>query len=261
MHKEIKTINSSKSKILERGDIYFFYRPRVASDEKNKNITVQKSEDIQRFYFVLHPEKSSAYRLILIGKKKLPLIADKHEKEWALVDLVTSDRQALLDELNEQTYSTRTRGQRVLPAARPAGEGVYCLIAHGKNIYLAYVLELPSKQGEVQKALDIEPQASYVLSVKNPQASGKRSTKEANYPARLQQKFKNLRFIPANPPELLNYEGAELLLIGAQTNIQQELGVEIKQESETINTADIFQELQLWKKDHPITPLFAGHWA
>lgn len=260
MNKNIKITDPQKSQILERGDVYFFYRPKVEPGQEKEEVIVQKTEDIQRFYFVLHPEKTKQYRLILVGEKKLPTIASEHEKDWAMVDFVTTDRQTLLNELNEQIYSTRTRGKRVLPAVRPVGEGIYCIAMHGRNTYLAYTLELPSKCGEVQKTLEIEPQASYVLSMKNPAMPGKRSSKTVTYPAKLQNKFKNLRFIPANPPEFLNYEGAELLLIGAKTNVEEELGIEIKKEHETINTADIFQELKLWKKEHPVSPLFEGRW-
>jgi hypothetical protein len=37
---------------LERGDIFFFYRPRVDTTE------VRSLEDVQRFFFILHPEPS-----------------------------------------------------------------------------------------------------------------------------------------------------------------------------------------------------------
>jgi len=260
MSNDVKVINPHKSQILEQGDVYFFYRPRVEPEQKTEEAVVQKMEDIQRFYLVLHPEKAKEYRLILVGEKKLPTIESEYEKDWAMVDFVTTDRQELINELNEQTYSTRTRGERVLPAVRPIGEGVYCIVAHGRNTYFAYALELPAKRGEVQKTLEIEPQASYVVSVKNPDMPGKRSSREVDYPKTLKEKFKDLRFIPANPPELLNYEGAELLLIGARTNVAKELGVEIKKEQESINTADIFNDLKLWKKEHPISPLFKGQW-
>lgn len=159
----------------------------------------------------MHPADNKEYRLILVGEKKLPTIESEHEKDWAMVDMVTTDKKALLDELKEQSYSTSTRGERKLLAVRPVGEGVYCIVAHGRNTYLAYALELPHKRGEVQKTLEIEPKASYILSVKNPEMPGKRSSKPAKYPVKLKKKFSDLRFIPANPLELLNYEGAELL--------------------------------------------------
>lgn len=259
MNAKVDKIESAKSQILERGNIYFFYRPRVEANEE-KNNKIQGMEDIQRFYFLLHPADNKEYRLILVGEKKLPTIESEHEKDWALVDMVTTDRKALLDALKEQSYSTSTRGKRKLPAVRPVGEGVYYIVTHGRNTYLAYTLELPDKRGEVQKTLEIEPQASYILSVKNPDMLGKRSSKPVNYPAKLKEKFRNLRFIPANPSELLNYEGAELVLIGGKTNITEELGIKIKEEHETINTADIFNDLKLWRKDHIITPLFKGQW-
>jgi len=191
----------------------------------------------------------------------MPTIKNEHEKNWAMVDLATTNKQALLQELDEHVYATKTRGERLLPAVRPVGEGVYCIVARGKNTYLAYTLELPAKRGEVQKALEIEPEASYVISIKNPAMPGRRAAKPAHYPQNLKEKFNDLRFIPANPTQLLDYEGAELLLIGAHTNITEVLGVQLEKELETINTADIFKDLNLWKKEHPILPLFKGHWV
>lgn len=261
MPSKTASANINKFQILERGNIYFFYRPKVTSKQAQEKTNVQNEEDIQRFFFILQPENSSLYRLIFIGEKKLPTIESMHEKDWAMVDFVTADKQALINLLNEQTYSTQTRGERLLPAVRPAGEGVYGIIKQDRNTYLAYNLELPEKRREVQETLEIERQATYVLSIKNPEMPGKRSSKPVNYPPEFKEKFKNLRFISAEPPELLNYEGTELLLIGANTDIADELREEIKEQRENINTADIFNELNLWKKEHPISPLFEGHWV
>lgn len=264
MSKVIMQSEENKGEILERGNIYFFYRPKVTEltyNSESQEPIVKKRDEIQRFYLVLHPDNTKKYRLILVGEKKMPTIENKHEKNWSLVDLVTENKQELLQELDAHTYATKTRGERLLPAVRPVGEGVYCIVAHDRNTYLAYILELPANIGKAQKELDIEPEASYVITIKNPTIPGKRAAKSAAYPQNLKEKFHNLHFIPANPTQLLDYAGAELVLIGAQTDVNQELGIRIEKDSETINTADIFKDLKLWKKKHPITPLLEGYWA
>ena len=45
-----RSISSTQSTILEQGDIFFFYRPKVRSEK------VESIEDIRRFFMVLAPE-------------------------------------------------------------------------------------------------------------------------------------------------------------------------------------------------------------
>jgi hypothetical protein len=96
--------------------------------------------------------------------------------------------------LERETYRTRTRGERAQPEARPAGEGRYALVRHDDHTHLAYELELPTKPRDVQQELDIEPQASYVIAVKNPQAGsptavGLSRDRKAQLPESLQERF------------------------------------------------------------------------
>jgi hypothetical protein len=59
-----------KSEIIEQGDLFFFYRPKVGTKE------VEDVEDVQRFYMVTSPEDNNKYRLFLIGQKQLPEIVE-----------------------------------------------------------------------------------------------------------------------------------------------------------------------------------------
>jgi hypothetical protein len=68
-----RAIPSSQSTILEEGDIFFFYRPKVRSEK------VESIEDVRRFFVVLAPEskdKKDLYRLLVIGKKSLPEVRE-----------------------------------------------------------------------------------------------------------------------------------------------------------------------------------------
>ncbi len=245
-------------KILEQGDIYFFYRPKVRSKDENK-YTPRGIDDVQQFYIILKPENDNHYRLLIIGKKRLPK-ATKHQKYWAYIDLITTKKDELLNALKAMNYETKTRGERFKPATRPCGEGIYCIVKHGSNTYLPYKLELPKKTGEVQRELNIEPESSYIISIKNQAITPTQSGKAASFPKNLQEKFRNLRFIPVDPTTLLNYQDAELLLIGAHKNIEDELNIQKKLKDESLDTADIFNKLKLWKNEHTIKPLFSGKW-
>jgi hypothetical protein len=251
---------NDSTQILEKGDIYFFYRPKVQSGHEALSDEPPKThEDIQRFYLVLKPDKDEHYRLWILGRKRLPE-PKKHEKHWISVDFVTTKREELLAQLKEFHYATKTRDERIQPEIRACGEGVYYLLQHKKNTYLAYRLELPTKAGDVQKELDIMPEASYIITVKNQVIAGVQGGKQAKYPKALQEKFSDLRFIPANPTELLNYTGAELLLIGASENVENQLGIAPEPEKESLNSAEIFNQLNLWKNEHTIEPLLKGEW-
>ena len=67
-----------KSSIIEQGDIFFFYRPKVGAEE------VSSVEDVQRFYMITSPEeKDSKYRLFVLGQKQLQrsLRENQHQRK------------------------------------------------------------------------------------------------------------------------------------------------------------------------------------
>jgi hypothetical protein len=247
---------------LERGNIFFFYRPRVQSPDEQWQPS--GLDDIARSYIVLHRRGKKLYRLLIVGRKRLPNIA-KREREWAFVEKVSSKPDEIEEELEREEYETETRGERVRPAARPAGEGVYALVRHEDHTHLAYALELPEKPGPVQRALQIEREASYIVSVKNPEApsppeAGLAPEQAAHYPKKLEDKFRGRRFVPADPPELLDYPGAQLLLIGASADVRAELGLDLDRERENERNAEIFRDLHLTKSQFPVEPLLQGKW-
>jgi len=248
--------------ILERGNIYFFYRPRVRGVEEESH--PESVEELQRSYAVLSPHGKQVYRLIAIGRKELPEISEG-ERNWGFVEKVSGDPHDIEQELRREAYPTKTRGERVQPSARPAGEGVYALVRHGNHTHLAYALELPESLGEVQQELNIEKEASYIVSIKNPEkpsppGAGLGEELKTEYPQQLQEKFRGRRFLPADPPELLDYPGAEVLFIGASEDVSEELGLELNPQHETERTAEIFSDLRLAKSEHKLEPLFKGKW-
>jgi hypothetical protein len=251
---------NNRSEIIEQGDIFFFYRPKVGTEE------VKNIKDVQRFYMIVLPEDNNKYRLFLIGQKQLPEIVEgkstSEEKNWALNILTTSNPDDIHKELMPSEYTTETRGKRRLAAAAPVGEGKYTIVKHGNHTELAYILELPEIPGPTQREFEIKKEASYIISVKNPDVKVPgfaASEKNPEYPKALKEKFGDKRWINVDEPDLLNYENTQLLLIGAKKkDIEEELGVDIDEEKETERSADLFKELKLKKEQVPLKPLLKG---
>jgi hypothetical protein len=142
---------------------------------------------------------------------------------------------------------------------------VYAIVDHDDHTHLAFALELPAKPGDVQQELNIPEQGSYVIAIRNPELDappgvGLRDEEKAELPRRLQSRFRGRRFVPADPPEYLDREGAEFVLIGADEDVSDELGVRLHPQHETMETAEIFNELRLEPREHPLKPLFEGKW-
>jgi hypothetical protein len=277
--------------ILEKGLIYFFYKPKVELKEAHG------PEDVQRLYLLLWPgapsvqadEKKMTHhegkmgsgepeRLIVLGKKQLPDVHHgKHERFWGFVEKVSRSLDEVEEDLEARSYTTKTRGERHVEGARPVGEGVYGLVKHHGHIHLAYVLEIPDEPSTIQKAFNIAKEGSFIITVKNPDLAGEyggfmRSSIKVHYPEHAKKLFLSdktgnpLKFAPANP-QLLDYDGAELVFVGAAEDLKAELGetgeyIEELEEidAKKISSDKIWKELHMSKASHPTEPLLRGKW-
>lgn len=252
--------NNEKLQFIEKGNVYFFYRPKV------EHTSISGTSDVQRMFMVLHPEHDNRYRVAVIGKKQLPPPAQSgHRRYWGYISLVTEQSEKIRDEIGPQEYTTKTRGERHLPSARPFGEGVYRFIQHDTHTHFAYVLELPRRPAAVQEVFNVEDEASYIITVKNPQKPSppdmhKTGPQQPRYPSGLEQTFENKRFSELQPVELLDYKGTEFILIAASENIKNELGIDMQSDLEKGCIADIFKDLQLDVSKKLKKPLFKGEW-
>jgi hypothetical protein len=244
--------------VLEHGDIYFLYRPRV-NDER-----VESAEEVQRLLVVLRQWPGRRLRLLVVGRKRLPGLAE-HDRFWAFVDAVVDRPERLHGAVERRGYRTRTRGDRVQPPARPVAEGGYVIARHDDHTHLAYQLEPPDPGGRPQRELNIEHEASYVVTVKNPEAPsppgvGRPGPGRADLPDELQNRFHGRRFIPLDPPQLLDHPGVEVVLIGAAADASTELHVNLDAEVERTARSSIFDDLRIGRRERPTEPLFAGEW-
>jgi Protein of unknown function (DUF2795) len=250
-----------RGKIIEHGDIFFFYRPKIDAQE------VKDIENVQRFYMVTSPDKSRVHRVFLVGQKHLPEIAEgessSEERNWALNVLTSSNVEDIRKEFLPAEYQTETRGIRRMGGAVPAGEGKYSIVDHEGHSELAYILEIPETPGPAQREFQIKKEASYIISVKNPDIQVRGYTafldRKPGYPKALKEKFGDRRWINVDDTHFLDYENAQLLLIGARKkDVEEELGIDIDAEKENANTAEIFKDLKIRKEQTPLKPLFEG---
>jgi hypothetical protein len=134
--------HEAAAEVLEKGDIFFFYRPKAKTVDDSSGGDVKSIEDIRRFFMVTatttasntrneqqfdrtnretskeEEEESLRYRLFVIGKKSLPEIrtteARRSERYWAKVGGIFESPQELTSELLADEY-------RKGDAARPVG--------------------------------------------------------------------------------------------------------------------------------------------
>jgi len=198
--------SSSEARVLEKGHLYFFYRPKVDAVE------VKGPGDVQRFYMLISPdgvqekprndeelqkpteettettttttteEKKSEestntaekgrpkHRLLLVASKTLPSPGSGRSRVWAFVDSVSADLSEVEEKLERFSYSTQTRGEREVQPARLCGEARYELIQLQSDhpTHLVYELIIPEQPTEVQKAFHIYQQGQFLVQVKNP---------------------------------------------------------------------------------------------
>ncbi|PTB69024.1 hypothetical protein BBK36DRAFT_1166896 [Trichoderma citrinoviride] len=227
------TDKNAPASILEKGIIYFFVRGRVDVDKP------EDVDDIARSYIILRPIGHDAKlskapladagntRIVVLPKKVLP--SSGRDRFLAFIDKTG----ASYDEIKGQflaggEYETKTKGTRHTPAATPVGEGVYAITTTGRESHLAYMLTIPQELGEVQKDLGLKEQGSFIISTKNPEypaPASARLPKAPEYPKKIHDEFRDLRWLPTKPHHL-DYVNSQILMIGESSGINKALGVE-----------------------------------
>ncbi|KAJ5197967.1 uncharacterized protein N7498_007084 [Penicillium cinerascens] len=215
------------SNILEKGIIYFFFRPRVNVDDPHG------VGDVARSFFVLRPtplgaeldqnqgpiDKGARCRLLMLPKKKFP--TTPQERDMGFVEKAGQTMKDLQENfVAARTYETATRGERTIEEARPYAEGVYAITSTKRTSHLAYVLTIPAQLGEIQENFGLRHRGSWIVSAKNPKFPGPTSAqlpKDPEYPESVREKFGDLRWVPLEP-EFIEYPNAQFLMIGEAQN-------------------------------------------
>ena len=242
----------AENQIIEKGQIYFFYRCKMDVE------TPGSLDDIARFEMILMPAGESKGRLLVIGKKRLPEIAKGESKsrarEW-MMNIAVTTPEKLGKALGPVSYETKTRGKRREEGAVPVGEGGYAIVRRDDRTELAYRLKRPEQSGEAQEELGILREACFVIAVRNPEVKTAGFPDEKpDYPKKLREMFADERWLDIADPKLLDYEKAQFLLVGARDDLSG-YGVEIPKR------ANLFKTLDLKKAEWPTEALEKGRFA
>ncbi len=186
--------------VLERGDVAFFWRPKVHAAG-----APVAPPTVQRFFLILSPA-GGGHRRLRIGRKRLPEATG--QRFWANVERVGSLDRVLADQLEEERYPTRTRGERVQPGARPIGRGSYAFVRHDDHTHLAYRLEEREPDDELPDEVRVATSASYlVLYERRPRTRATWTTE--------------------GHPSALDEVDAEIVLVGTRDDVEQSLGIDL----------------------------------
>lgn len=182
------------SNILEKGIVYFFYRPRVNVEEAHG------INEVARSFIVLRPtpkgavvdhqqgslEPGARCRLMVLPKKKFPTSAK--ERDLAFVEKAGQSMKALQENfMSERKYETSTQGERTIEEAKPYAEGVYAITSSKGSSHLAYILTIPEEVGSMQADFGLQQRGSWIVQVKNPKYPGPPNAQFAKNPEYPQQ--------------------------------------------------------------------------
>lgn len=187
--------------VLERGDVQCFYRPTVQpADDSAPTVAF----GVQAFFLILGTT-TGTHRRLRIGKKRMPVTTG--ERLWVRVERVGTFGRVIGGLLDDEVYSTKTRGERYQPAARAIARGCYAFVRHDDHVHFVYRIET-REPDEIPDEVRVPDAASHVVLF------------ERVPPARA-------TWTTTGTPELLDEEGAEFVLVGVDDEPERELGVEL----------------------------------
>ncbi len=218
------------ARLIETGDIYFFYEPRT--DVR----TVDGLQDVGRLYVILSGDRQFGRfcRLLTVDGVQLPLgrTAGLARRDIPAQVALVSDR----PEDMEQWLARRRAGGPSGFTQRPVGEGRYALVEEDGRSDFVYALELPREPGPAQRDLGIERQARFGLARREVDGSA-----------------------PVLQPADLR-EGVEVVLAAAGEQPSEQVLSSLGLQPEAPGTAEIFAELKLRHTDYPFETLYSGEW-
>ncbi|KAJ7962652.1 F17F16.3 protein [Quillaja saponaria] len=190
---EHKTREDPHVEIQERGEIFFFYRPKVNKEEAHS------AEDVQRLKVVLRPE---------FGERP---VEEKQEPN--------SGKEGAIAKKSKGGGTDNEAGSaKTTSTASEGGHGSQEVIIEKQPLFRFIVMGRKSLPDPSKKS---GPYWGFVEIV-NTNAEDVKTVLKGT-----------------DPPDFLNYEGCEFLLISASDDIQDELGLELEtdQESSSVDQA------------------------
>ena len=189
-------------RIVERGDISFFYRPVVQPAE-----ALVLPSGVAAFFAVLSPAGGALHRRLRVGKKRMPTAA--RERFWARVERVGSLDRVLADQLESAHYHTKTRGDRYQPGARAIAQGIYAFVHHDDHHHLVYrVVHREPDEVPGDGDADVPDAASHLVLFERVPRGRAVWTAEGD-------------------PTQLDDEGTEIVLVGGDDDPERELGIDL----------------------------------
>lgn len=189
--------------VLERGDICFFFRPRVQPAEAPAETGPATAPGVQSLFFVLSPA-TGVHRRVRVGRKRMPVAPG--ERLWARVERVGSLQRVLADQLEAEEYTTKTRGDRYQPGARPIGRGCYALARHDDHVHFVYRID--DRELDVPDEVRVADAASHIVLFERTAPGSALWTTEGDL-------------------ALLDDEGSEVVIVGAGDEPEHDLGIAV----------------------------------
>ncbi|KAF9958355.1 hypothetical protein BGZ72_000496 [Mortierella alpina] len=260
---EGKESSTSEPRTLEKGHVFFFYRPKIDVHKP------QGPDDVQKLYMLLCPDDAVGrpaaedkvgeldssskpshsgkpqHRLLILPRKLLPVPGHgAKSRVWAFVDMASPDLDEVESGLERYTYSTKTRGERTQQSARLIGEARYEILWDHNHSHFVYALAVPQEPGEVQKSFNIAKEGQFLVQVKNPEIQTPATERgEARYatlgqsaakmPKHLQEKFRGkrkdwVRYAPLDTGEFLDIAHVELGFFAVNKGAKEEFAEAVK---------------------------------
>ena len=185
--------------VLERGDISFFWKPSVVPADA---LPGETTSGVQAFFLVL--SSGGRHRRMRVGKKRLP--APTGERLWARIERTGSLDRVIGDQVETERYTTKTRGERLQPGAELIARGCYAFVQHDDHCHLVYRVD-HSEPGVPEE-------------VRVPEAGSHIVLFERTTPGRAV-------WTTVGSPTLLDEQGAECVLVGADDEPERELGIDV----------------------------------
>ncbi|KAF9350908.1 hypothetical protein BGX26_010954 [Mortierella sp. AD094] len=260
--REIKSESQNEGengqRVIEKGNAFFFYRPKIDVDKPSS------TQDIQKLYMLLSPDDAAGdsatkdksghgnspskpshagqprHRLLIIPQKSLPSPGKgRQSRAWAFVGEASTDLGEVEGKLERYTYSTKTHGKRTQESARLIAEVRYNILLDEKNhSHFVYELEVPQQPGDVQQEFNILKEGQFLVQVKNPEIQTAATERgQARYatlgegaaklPKHLQEKFRGIRkewvrHTNLDSVEFLDIRHVEVVLIAVNKDAKEE---------------------------------------